>query len=98
MQTWLARQTFRQSIDQGETILLLLERLNTDPSEKISGSTAVQCYCPATGQSLGLVNPVTPDGIDRIVAKATKAQKTWAKSTFAERRQVLKSLLKYVHL
>ena len=56
----------------------------------------MQCYSPATGQSLGLVNPVTPDGIDRIVAKAAKAQQTWAKSSFAERRQVLKSLLKYV--
>jgi hypothetical protein len=56
----------------------------------------VQCYSPATGQSLGLVNPVTPDGIDRIIAKAAKAQQTWAKTSFAERRQVLQSLLKYV--
>lgn len=61
-----------------------------------SGSTAVQCYSPATGRLLGLVNPVTADEIDRIVAKATKAQQAWAKSSFAERRQVLKSLLKYV--
>jgi acyl-CoA reductase-like NAD-dependent aldehyde dehydrogenase len=43
---------------------------------------------------LGIVNPVTADGIDRIVAKASKAQEEWAKSSFAERRQVLKSLLK----
>ena len=55
----------------------------------------MQCYSPATGQLLGLVNPVTPDGIDRIIAKATKAQQTWAKTSFAERRQVLQSLLKY---
>lgn len=65
---------------------------------QISGSTAVQCYSPATGQLLGLVNPVTSDGIDRIIAKASKAQQTWAKSSFAERRQVLKSLLKYVSI
>jgi acyl-CoA reductase-like NAD-dependent aldehyde dehydrogenase len=56
----------------------------------------VQCYSPATGQSLGLVNTVTPDGVDRVVEKATKAQQTWAKSSFAERRQVLKTLLKCV--
>jgi hypothetical protein len=68
----------------------------TDTLAQLSGSTAIQCYSPATGQSLGLINPVTPDGIDRIIAKATKAQQTWAKTTFAERRQVLKSVLTYV--
>ncbi|GAB7344891.1 hypothetical protein MBLNU457_3328t1 [Dothideomycetes sp. NU457] len=67
-----------------------------EPSIKVSGSTAVQCYCPATGQSLGLLNPITPDGIDRVVAKAQAAQNEWAKSSFAERRRVLKTLLKYI--
>jgi len=42
------------------------------------------------------VNPSTPDGIDRAIAKATEAQEEWAKSTFKQRRRVLKTLLKYV--
>lgn len=40
----------------------------------------------------GVVNPFTPDGIDRTVAKANRAQ-TGAKTTFKQRRRVLKTLL-----
>ncbi|KAI4727515.1 ALDH-like protein [Aureobasidium sp. EXF-10728] len=67
-----------------------------EPSLKISGSSAVQCYCPATGQLLGVINPSTPDGIDRAIARAQEAQRTWALTTFSQRRKVLKTLLKYV--
>ena len=66
------------------------------PSIKVSGSTAIQCYAPATGQSLGLINPTTADGIDRAISKASEAQVEWAKTTFAQRRRVLKSLLKFI--
>lgn len=59
------------------------------------GSSAIQCYCPANGRSLGLVNPATPDGINRAVAKATEAQVQWAKTGFGQRRRVLRTLLKY---
>jgi len=61
-----------------------------------SGSSAIQCYAPATGQLLGLVNPVTPNGIDRAVSKATEAQPAWAQTTFTQRRRVLKTLLTFV--
>ncbi|KAK5174902.1 Meiotic Sister-Chromatid recombination aldehyde dehydrogenase [Saxophila tyrrhenica] len=67
-----------------------------EPSIKISGSTAIQCYAPATGQLLGLVNPTTPDGIDRIIDKAAKAQVEWAKTTFAQRRRALRTLLNFL--
>ncbi|KAH0377308.1 Aldedh-domain-containing protein, partial [Aureobasidium melanogenum] len=67
-----------------------------EPSLKISGSSAVQCYCPATGQLLGVINPSTPDGIDRAIARAQDAQRTWALTTFSQRRKVLRTLLKYV--
>ncbi|KAI5239004.1 ALDH-like protein [Aureobasidium subglaciale] len=67
-----------------------------EPGLKISGSSAVQCYCPATGQLLGVINPSTPDGIDRAIARAHEAQRTWALTTFSQRRRVLKTLLKYV--
>ncbi|KAG2164529.1 hypothetical protein VTO58DRAFT_103048 [Aureobasidium pullulans] len=67
-----------------------------EPGLKISGSSAVQCYCPATGELLGVINPSTPDGIDRAIARAQEAQHTWALTTFSQRRRVLKTLLKYV--
>ncbi|KAK3903448.1 hypothetical protein C8A05DRAFT_43319 [Staphylotrichum tortipilum] len=65
--------------------------LNTVP-----GSTALQCYAPATGQFLGLVNPSTTNAIDRAVEQAHAAQAKWASTSFRERRAVLRSLLQYV--
>lgn len=66
------------------------------PGVKVPGSTAIQCYAPATGQFLGLVNPVTADGVDRAVASAGEAQKKWACTTFEQRKAVLRSMLAYV--
>nr|POE79447.1 putative aldehyde dehydrogenase-like protein [Quercus suber] len=67
-----------------------------NPTIKVPNSTAIQCYAPATGADLGFVNPSTPSGIDRAVQKATAAQLTWAAASFAERKRVLRSLLKFV--
>lgn len=67
-----------------------------EPTIKISGSSAIRCYCPANGRLLGLVNPSTPDGIDRAIAKAKEAQTEWARTTFKQRRRVLKTMLKYI--
>ena len=66
------------------------------PAIKVPGSTAIQCYAPATGQLLALINPTTPDGIDRVISKAAAAQRQWAKTTFVQRRRVLRTLLKFV--
>ncbi|KAL9613108.1 MAG: hypothetical protein Q9167_002325 [Letrouitia subvulpina] len=66
------------------------------PSIKVPGSSGIQCYNPANGQLLRKVNPATPDGIDRAIARATEAQKEWAKTTFGQRRRVLRSMLKYI--
>lgn len=67
-----------------------------EPAIKVSGSTAIQCYAPATGQFLGSINPSTRNGIDRIITKAAEAQIEWTKTSFAQRRRVLKTLLKFV--
>ncbi|KAI1405213.1 ALDH-like protein [Hypoxylon fuscum] len=67
-----------------------------NPTIKVPGTTAIQCYNPATGQFLGFVNPSTPAGIDRAIAQAAAAQEKWAKTTFAERRAVLRTMLQYV--
>lgn len=65
-------------------------------SIRIPGSSAVQCYAPATGQLLGLVNPSTRDAVDRAVDAAERAQGPWATTTLAQRKQVLRSLMRYV--
>jgi hypothetical protein len=65
-----------------------------NPSIQAEGSSAIRCYCPATGQLLGIVNPATKDGIDRAVARAKDAQPKWASSSFVERRRLLKTILK----
>ncbi|KAK4231057.1 hypothetical protein QBC38DRAFT_496145 [Podospora fimiseda] len=66
------------------------------PAIKTSGSSAIQCYAPATGQFLGFVNPSTPNAIDRAIEQAQAAQTKWATTSFRERRAVLRSLLQYV--
>ncbi|KAI0434861.1 Aldehyde/histidinol dehydrogenase [Xylaria sp. FL1042] len=67
-----------------------------DATLKLSGTTAIRCYAPATGQYLGLVNPSTAAGIDRAIAQAAAAQERWARTSFAERRRVLRSLLQHI--
>lgn len=77
-------------LPEGEPIIL------ENPSIKTPGSTAIQCYAPATGQLLGLVNPSTPAGLDRAIVSAADAQKTWRNTTFRERRAVLRTMLQHV--
>lgn len=56
-------------------------------------------YCPADGRVLGNgTKPATVDDVNEAVRMAGAAQSEWAKSTFPERRQVLRTLLKYVDL
>jgi acyl-CoA reductase-like NAD-dependent aldehyde dehydrogenase len=42
------------------------------------------------------MKPATVDDVNEAVRAATAAQREWAKTTFAERRKVLRTLLKYV--
>lgn len=58
-------------------------------------------YCPADGRILNSernppIRPKTEAGIDRAVQKAQEAQVEWAKTTFGQRRQVLRTLLQHV--
>ncbi|KAL1840604.1 hypothetical protein VTJ49DRAFT_291 [Mycothermus thermophilus] len=66
------------------------------PSIKAPDGTSIQCYAPATGQYLGVVNPATPDSIDRVIELARAAQVKWAKTSFRQRRAVLRTLLQFV--
>ncbi|MCJ1434427.1 Meiotic Sister-Chromatid recombination aldehyde dehydrogenase [Xylographa pallens] len=65
-----------------------------EPNIKVPGSSTIQCYCPANGRLLGKVNPATSDGIDRAIVKAKDAQVEWAQTTWAQRRRVLKTMLR----
>lgn len=59
-------------------------------------SDKVQCYEPATMKYLGFYPALSPVEVNEHVAQARKAQKIWAKSTFKQRRQFLRILLKYI--
>ncbi|RYR12749.1 hypothetical protein Ahy_B04g070130 isoform H [Arachis hypogaea] len=58
--------------------------------------TKVQCYEPATMKYLGYVPALTADEVREQVEKVRKAQKMWAKTSFKQRRQFLRILLKYI--
>ncbi|KAF2149467.1 ALDH-like protein [Myriangium duriaei CBS 260.36] len=98
---WLLRSDLEQAVDFKVSLPEECRpgwtgKVLENPSLKVPGSTAVQCYCPATGQSLGLVNPATVDSVDRAIARAQADQPTWATTSFAERRRVLKTLLRFL--
>ncbi|KAI9887923.1 MAG: Meiotic Sister-Chromatid recombination aldehyde dehydrogenase [Watsoniomyces obsoletus] len=61
-----------------------------------SNSSLIQCYSPSNGSFLGSIEPDQPEDIDRKISKATTAQKEWGKTSFSQRRKVLKTILKYV--
>ncbi|GFZ11495.1 aldehyde dehydrogenase 22A1 [Actinidia rufa] len=56
----------------------------------------VQCYEPATMKYLGYFSELKPDEVKERVTQARKAQKIWAESSFKQRRQFLRILLKYI--
>lgn len=56
----------------------------------------IQCYAPATGRFLGVVRPAEPADIDASINKATIAQVKWAKTSWDERKKVLRTLQKYI--
>lgn len=58
--------------------------------------TKVQCYEPATMKYLGYFPALAPEEVRERVVQARKAQKVWEKSSFKQRRQFLRILLKYI--
>ncbi|ORX72723.1 ALDH-like protein [Linderina pennispora] len=56
----------------------------------------IQCFDPATGRSLGQVACTTFEGLTERIQRARKAQKQWAKTTFEQRRQVMRTLNEFV--
>lgn len=60
-----------------------------------SAKDQIDCVDPATRAPLGSVPVDSPADVDAAVARAKIAQAAWGKSSFAERRRVLKALLAY---
>ncbi|KAJ5731736.1 uncharacterized protein N7483_006244 [Penicillium malachiteum] len=57
----------------------------------------IMSYCPADGRVLGNgIRPATIDDVNEAVRAAKAAQREFSKTTFAERRKLLRTLLKYV--
>jgi acyl-CoA reductase-like NAD-dependent aldehyde dehydrogenase len=53
----------------------------------------IECFEPGTGRALGTVAVTPPDQVPAIVARARRAQESWAKTSFKERRRVLAIML-----
>lgn len=57
----------------------------------------IMSYCPADGRVLGNgIKPASVENVHEAVRAAKAAQREWAQTSFAERRKVLRTLLKYV--
>ncbi|KAG0058496.1 Meiotic Sister-Chromatid recombination aldehyde dehydrogenase [Linnemannia elongata] len=56
------------------------------------------CYDPSTGRHLATIRAHTKADVTSALAKARKAQAKWEKTTFAQRKVVLQSLLDFILL
>lgn len=56
----------------------------------------VQCYDPSTRQRLGEVKAMTTFDVADLCTRASRAQKSWSKTTYAQRRLVLRTIQKYI--
>ncbi|CAH2355383.1 putative aldehyde dehydrogenase-like protein [[Candida] railenensis] len=73
----------------------LTTRVASDPGK-------IKCYCPATGQSLGMLPATTKAQMDEQIANGIRAQKEWqnqgqtGKFSFSLRRKLLRTLNNFI--
>jgi len=79
-----------------ETLESVTRVAESSPSTGRDKTRLIECYEPATLKSLGTVPATPPEALPGLVARARKAQESWAKTPFSERRKVLGLLLDYV--
>jgi acyl-CoA reductase-like NAD-dependent aldehyde dehydrogenase len=84
--------TAAESTDNGVTSEPVKQIEIMDPAKK----DKIQCFDPSTKQRLGDVVAMTPAQVHDVCVKAAAAQKTWSKTTFAQRRAVLRTIQKYI--
>ncbi|OOQ90293.1 putative aldehyde dehydrogenase-like protein C21C3 [Penicillium brasilianum] len=80
-----------------EEVTGLEKRVLEDQVRGVWNNKLIMSYCPADGRVLGNgIKPATVQDVDDAVQAAEAAQREWATTSFAERRKVLRTLLKYV--
>ncbi|MFO0550178.1 MAG: aldehyde dehydrogenase family protein [Polyangiaceae bacterium] len=75
-----------------------IEKPAADNRTKDSRPTMIACFEPATRRPLGEVPACSAAEVRERIARARAAQKIWAQQTFAQRRQVLTTILDHVLL
>ena len=65
-------------------------------SPKRALKQTIPCYDPGNGELLGYAPAMTPAQVQQAVDKCKAASILWRSSTFAERRRLLKIILKYI--
>jgi hypothetical protein len=58
--------------------------------------TKLNCYDPSTKQFIGQAPNMSANDVEQILLKAGVAQEKWKKTTFAQRRMVLRTIQKYI--
>ena len=61
-----------------------------------SAPLTIDCYNPATGEPLGSVPAASPEDVQAALARARVAQQHWGRSSFKQRRAVLRHILEHV--
>jgi len=70
--------------------------INLGVASEASNALIIPCHDPATGEHLGDV-PVTAGAeLPGRVERARRAQRSWARTSYEERREVLRTLLRHV--
>lgn len=67
-----------------------------NPTIHADGSGTITAYDPSTGFKIGTFPSPTPQDMYDLVTRAERASHTWKKTTFAQRRRVLRSLLDWI--
>ena len=71
--------------------------MNASAQPQWTGARAViDCVNPATGERLGTLPAASPAEVQAAIGRARVAQKAWARSSFAQRRAVLRRILDHV--
>eukprot|EP00429_Kryptoperidinium_foliaceum_P008576 CAMPEP_0176024844 /NCGR_PEP_ID=MMETSP0120_2-20121206/12146_1 /TAXON_ID=160619 /ORGANISM="Kryptoperidinium foliaceum, Strain CCMP 1326" /LENGTH=635 /DNA_ID=CAMNT_0017358025 /DNA_START=1 /DNA_END=1908 /DNA_ORIENTATION=- len=65
-------------------------------SEWGKSKTTIPCWDPSTMDFLGEMPATSADDVRKMVARARVAQKKWAESSFAQRRQLLRTIQRYI--
>ncbi len=71
-------------------------QLTPPPAGRPGDDTTIHATDPATGEALGDVHVHTREEIEAMIAMGRKAQVAWGKTSFAERRAVLRTVLAMV--